>query len=114
MSFQEGELIDLAVMGIGAGASGTVSGLLKNLLPGVSEDIATIIAGGGLYYFGGSFHPLLAKFGAGMLISGIGQMTKGLIPGIGLGGQGRNSNTNTTERTPTSLKTLAQMEARRA
>ena len=112
MSFQEGELIDLAVMGLGAGASGTVVGFVKDFMPGVSEDIAQIVVGGGLYLFGDRIHPLVRKFGAGVLISGIGGMTKGLIPGIG--GQGGNSNTNTTQRAPTSLKTLAQMEARRA
>ena len=113
MSFQEGELLDLAVMGIGAGSSGAVAGFLKNLMPGVTEDIATIIAGGGLYYFGGRFHPLLAKFGAGVLIQGIGAMTKGLIPGIT--GQGGGSNTQTeTQNKTTTLKSLALMEARRS
>lgn len=109
MSFEQEEIMDLAVMGIGAGASGAITGYLKNMMPGVSEDILAIIAGGGLYLFGGRVHPLVQKVGAGMLIQGIGTMTKGLIPAPG----GGNQNQSQTQKAPTSLKTLAQMEAMR-
>lgn len=112
MSFEEGELIDLAVMGIGAGSGGAVAGWLKNLMPGVSEDIATIIAGGGLYLFGDRIHPLVRKFGAGMLVQGIGTMTKGVIPGIGGGGSPSEGQSNQNQ-SQVSLKSLAEMEAGR-
>jgi len=105
------ELIDLAVMGIGAGAKGTVTGYLSGVLPGVSEDILAIVAGGALYYFGGRLHPLVSKFGAGVLIAGIGQLTKGII-----GGGGSHSPKGSHSPRPQeadALKAIARIEAAR-
>jgi len=81
------EWLDLAIMGVGAGAKGLVTGLVGNFLPGVSEDIGALIAGGLLYYLGPRVHPLLRKFGAGVLIGAIGQLSSGWISGLVPGGQ---------------------------
>ena len=105
------EVTDLVVMGIGSGASGAVAGWVKNFMPGVTEDIAVVVAGGLMYLFGGQVHPLVRKFGAGVLINGIGGFTKGIIPAPtppeGQGGsQGSSSSSDT-------LASLAQAQANR-
>ena len=111
----EGELIDLAVMGIGSGAKGAVAGWVKKIAPDIGVDIAGILAGGALYYFGARLHPLVRKFGAGVLIGAIGQMTSGMVGGIiGGGGGGSSSHSSNPGRTTgDSLKALAQAESSR-
>ena len=110
----EGELIDLAVMGIGSGAKGAISGYVKKFLPDVGVDIAGILAGGALYYFGERIHPLVRKFGAGVLIGAIGQMTSGWTEGLIGGNFGtQGGSPNPAKTTENSLKALAQSEAGR-
>ncbi|MDI6905670.1 MAG: hypothetical protein QMD13_09360 [Candidatus Bathyarchaeia archaeon] len=105
------DMIDLAVMGIGAGAKGTVTGWLSKVMPGVSEDIAALIAGGALYWFGDRIHPMVKKFGAGVLIAGIGQLTSGLVPKLGGGATAGGGGATST--TPITLGRLAEAEAAR-
>ena len=107
--------MDLAVMGIGAGAKGAIAGYLQKFVPEVGVDIAGLIAGGALYYFGGRLHPMVRKFGAGVLIGAIGQFTSTLIPTLtGQGGGGGSSHSSSPPRTTDdTLKALAQAEAGR-
>ena len=110
----EGELIDLAVMGVGSGAKGAIAGYVKKFLPDVGVDIAGILAGGALYYFGDRIHPLVRKFGAGVLIGAIGQMTSGWTEGlIGEGEGGGSSHSSNPATTENSLNALAQAESGR-
>ena len=108
--------MDLAIMGIGAGAKGAIAGYVKKFVPEVGIDIAGLIAGGALYYFGGRLHPMVRKFGAGVLIGAIGQftagLTKGLLPGQGQGES--SSHSSNPGRTEDSLKALAQAESSRS
>lgn len=105
------EWLDLAIMGLGAGMVGTVTGYVRNILPSVSEDIGGLIAGGLMYMYGDRIHPYVQVFGAGVLISSIGAITKGIVPAIGGGG----SNPSNPEKgsTSTSLEALAQAEAQK-
>ena len=107
----EGELVDLAIMGVGAGASGAVAGWLKKVLPGVTEDIATVVAGGALYYFGDRIHPMVKKFGAGVLISGIGTFAKGIIPAVEVGEGGEGGGGSSSSSTSDTLASLAEAQA---
>ena len=109
--------MDLAIMGIGSGAKGAIAGYVKKFVPDIGVDMAGLLAGGALYYFGGSIHPLVRKFGAGVLIGSIGQLTSGLtktlLPGEGQGGGGGSSSPNPGRTTENTLKALAQAEAGR-
>ena len=113
------EWMNLAIMGIGAGAKGTIVGIVKNFLPGleIGDDIAGIVAGGLLYKFGARAHPLLRKLGAGVLISSIGGLAEGFIGGIGgffKGGESSNTGSNPNPNPNTnSLAAMAEAEARR-
>ena len=107
----EGELIDLAVMGVGSGAKGAISGYVKKFLPDVGVDIAGVLAGGALYYFGDRIHPLVRKFGAGVLIGAIGQMTSGWTKGLFPQGGNQGGSSNPPKTTEDSLNALAQAEA---
>jgi len=110
----EGELMDLLIMGFGAGAKGTIAGYITKFLPDLTEDVASVVAGFLMYKFGGRVHPLVQKFGAGVLIAGIGQFTKGLIEKfVGGGGGGhRSPRPRSPQVAPANqLKALAEMEA---
>ncbi len=110
------EWMDLAVMGIGAGAKGTVVGLINKFLPGleVGSDVAAVVAGGLLYKFGGRIHPLVRKLGAGVLIGAIGQLSSTFIEGAIPGGSSNPGNPNPNPNTNTnSLAAMAEAEARR-
>ena len=108
--------MDLAIMGIGAGAKGAIAGYVQKFVPEIGVDIAGLIAGGALYYFGDRLSPLVRKFGAGVLISAIGQFTSGLTKGLLPGGEtqgGSSSHSNPGRTTEDSLIALAQAEASR-
>lgn len=107
--------LDLAIMGVGAGAKGTVSGLVEKFLPGVGPEIGGMIAGGLLYMYGDQVHDLLPKFGAGVLIASIGGFTEGIFAGIqipGFGSSNPGSSNPTTQ--VTSLEALAAAESQRS
>ena len=112
LEFEEGELLDLLIMGIGSGSKGAIAGWLTKFAPELGVDTAGLIAGGGLYLFGARLHPLVRKFGAGVLIGAIGQFTSGLTGGI-LGGGG-GTPPATSSPPATDLASLAAAEAGRA
>jgi len=106
------DILDLIVMGIGAGAKGTIAGYVSKFVPELGTDIAALIAGGAMYYFGGRIHPLVKKFGTGVLIAGIGQLAGDLLAGLAGGGHHHRS----PQRSPSpqvNLKSLAEAEARK-
>ena len=105
------EWLDLAVMGVGAGAKGLVTGFIEQFIPGVGTEIGGIIAGGLLYYFGDRVHEMLQKFGAGVLISAIGGYVEGYIGGMGGGGGGGSSSPEEQKSSPVTLSDLAEAEA---
>lgn len=78
----KGEWANLAVTGAGVGAATWVSGTIKKYLPGVTveDSWVQILAGLGLYYYGGRWHWALEKFGAGVMLNGIGTFVKTYIP----------------------------------
>lgn len=108
------EWLDIAVMGIGAGAKGAVTGLVQQFLPDIGAEIGGIIAGGLLYMYGDRVHPLLQKFGAGVLISAIGGFTENLIPQLNLGLKSSSGSSNTENSNVTSLEALAAAEAQKS
>ena len=81
----EGEWVDLAVMGLGAGAKATIEDWVTTQFPQVPVEYAGIIAGFLLYKFGDRVHRMLRIAGAGVLIGSIGQLDiiKGLFPPAG-------------------------------
>lgn len=103
------ELTDLAVMGLGSGLKGLVVGYVKDYLPDVTEDVAALIAGGAMWYFGERVHPAVKTLGAGILIGAIGQIAKAKMPAIGGGGTETQSSPG-PQQAPT-LEMLAAMEA---
>ena len=118
MAVQTDEWMDLALMGIGAGAKGLVTGLVEKFLPGVGPEIGGIIAGGLLYYYGDQLGDWAQKIGAGVLIASIGGFTEGWFEGITLFGgspsPGSSSSEGTVSSEVTSLEAIAQMEAQKA
>tara|TARA_R110002020_G_scaffold82533_3_gene204614 strand:+ start:1396 stop:1797 length:402 start_codon:yes stop_codon:yes gene_type:complete len=67
--------------GLGAGVSGTVSGIISSVVPmnfGISG-LPTILGGMVLKKFGGG---ALRDIGEGVLIAGIGQLAAGFIPSV--------------------------------
>jgi len=108
------EIMDLLVMGLGAGAKGALAGWVAKIAPALSEDVAAGLAGGLMYYFGDRIHPLVKKFGAGVLIAAIGQYTAGITaalapaPAEGGGGGGHHS---PSPQPVITLEQLARMEA---
>lgn len=104
--------MDIALMGVGAGAKGAITGLVGKFLPGVSEDIGAIIVGALMYRFGDRLHPMLQKIGVGVLIAGIGQMTSGFIEGLVPGGSSGGSSGNPGTQY-TSVQAMAEAESRK-
>jgi hypothetical protein len=104
------EILDLAVMGAGVGTASMVTGYVGKILPGVSEDVGAIVAGGLMYSFGSRVHPMVAKYGAGVLLAGVGGLVKGIMGQSGLGGLNSNPNPNPTNNY-TSLGDLAKAES---
>jgi len=78
----EGEWVDLAVMGLGAGAKATIEDWVTTQFPQVPVEYAGIIAGFLMYKFGDRVHRMLKVAGAGVLIGSIGQLDliKGIFP----------------------------------
>jgi len=76
------EWVDLAVMGVGAGAKATIEDWVTTTFPQVPVEYAGIIAGFLLFKFGDRIHHLVKVAGAGVLIGSIGQLDiiKGLFP----------------------------------
>lgn len=98
------EWMDLALMGLGAGLKGTVTGLIGRFLPSLSADIGGIVAGGLMYEFGDRVHPFVQKIGAGILIASIGGLVAGMVPSLG-GAPAASAGTTTTATS--SLEALA-------
>lgn len=92
------EYTDLLAMGIGAGLKGTASGLIRNVVPNLSDNVGGLIAGGALYYFAKRRMPVVGKIGAGILIASIGGFVEGLVGGMNLTG---GTQTTVVQREPT-------------
>ena len=105
----EEELTDLAVMGVGAGLKGAIVGYVKDFLPDVTEQVAALIAGALMWYFGDRLHEYVKAAGAGILISAIGGIVEEKVPSLGGGGGG--SPAPQTGQQAQSLDQLAAMEA---
>ncbi|MEM3988653.1 MAG: hypothetical protein QXZ22_08690 [Sulfolobales archaeon] len=84
------ELIDLLIMGIGAGLKGTIASYINRFVP--IGEFAGLVAGAGLYYFGDRIHEKVKVFGKGVLIGAIAQLFAKYVP-IG-------TTTTTTTTTP--------------
>jgi len=75
------ELINLAVMGVGAGVAGEVTEFITSKLPmDIEPKYVTVGAGYLIYKLGHRFHPLVSAFGAGVLISGIAALAQEYLP----------------------------------
>lgn len=72
-------IFDLLIMGVGAGLSGTIGGLVNRYIPGVPPGVGGVLAGGAMWMAGGRIHPMAKKFGAGILIASIGTLIAGAI-----------------------------------
>jgi len=107
------EWLDLLIMGAGAGAKGLIVKQVQKFIPEVGAEMAGIISGGLLYYFGDRIHPIVKKFGAGVLISSIGGFVEEMIPEGGGGGGGKMSQSPRRQVMANDLKSLAEMEAGR-
>jgi len=57
----------VAAIVLGAGLSGTASGLVKKVAPDLTDEVAGAIAGGILLWKGGEWHEYLPALGAGIL-----------------------------------------------
>jgi len=82
------------------------------MFPGVSEDMLAVLSGGALYYFGDRIHPIVKKYGTGVLIAGIGSFIKGLVPGASPLypiGKGKSP----SPQVPKTLGDLAKAESRK-
>jgi hypothetical protein len=76
----------LAVTIIGAGASGSIAGMVKSWFPEQTstigdETLATVV-GFALFMWGDRVHPLLSSFGFGVLISSVGAWTSSFTSGL--------------------------------
>jgi len=74
------EWLDLAVMGVGAGAKATIEDWVATTFPQIPTEYAGIIAGFLLFKFGERIHHLVRVAGAGVLIGSIGQLD--IVKGI--------------------------------
>ena len=104
------EWVDLAVMGVGAGAKATIEDWVTTTFPQVPVEYAGIIAGFLLYKFGDRVHRMLRIAGAGVLIGSIGQLDiiKGFFPTAGASPTGGGGSPPAQ-----TLGDLARMEAQR-
>lgn len=100
----QGEMMDLLVLGLGAGAKGAIAGYVQKFAPEIGVDVAGLVSGFLLWKFGVKLHPLVAKFGAGVLIGSIGQFISNLVPAVTGGATATATRTTTT---PPSLGQLA-------
>jgi len=109
----EGEWVDLAVMGVGAGAKATIEDWVTTQFPQVPVEYAGIIAGFLLYKFGDRVHRMLRIAGAGVLIGSIGQLdiVKGLLPAPATATSTGGS--SSTGGSPQTLGDLARLESQR-
>jgi len=81
----KGEWQNLAVTGVGVGVASWVSSEIKKLVPQVTvEDTwVQLLAGLGIYYYGGRYHWAIEKLGAGVMLAGIGGIVKTYVPTVG-------------------------------
>jgi len=105
------EWVDLLIMGIGAGAKGAIAGYVQKFAPEIGVETAGIVSGGLLYYFGDRIHPIVKKFGAGVLIGSIGQFAETIIPKGSSSSPKRGSPSPRPQLVANELKSLAEIEA---
>lgn len=74
-------------MGVGAGASGALGGMVKKYIPQVPDNYAEAVAAVGLVMFGGKVHPALRTVGKGAMIKVIGDLVEtNVMPRLTTGG----------------------------
>lgn len=81
------EIVDLGIMGIGAGVRPAIAGVIAKHIPPIAP-WAGLLAGAAIYFLGGRVHPKLRVFGAGVLVSAIGELLAPFVPKPGGGGGG--------------------------
>jgi hypothetical protein len=70
---------DTLLLGVGAGASGALGGLVKQYAPQVPDNYAEAVAAVGLVMFGGKLHPALKTVGKGAMIKVIGDLVEAQV-----------------------------------
>lgn len=74
----EEELVDLIIMGLGAGTKGAIAAYINRFVP--IGEWAGLAAGALLYYFGDRVHEKVKVFGKGVLIGAIAQLVQRYVP----------------------------------